>query len=114
MAEDRELLLDPSNQKAFYEEFLNYDGGDVVLRVDRGEEEYAKRPEHFPSEHAFENLLNQAAAWIGSRMVRRHKARGVGVKNLEVTVSVRMDGEDPETTETVRFTAIDGRHRRAS
>ena len=100
-------------RRQLYEELLEVKGGSIELGIERDPKEVAERPDHFVSAEAFDSMMQHITSWIGSRMVRRHNARNVGVGKLQVTVTVRMDDEDPETTEVARFPVIDGSHRRA-
>lgn len=89
------------------------DGPTIVLSVERDDEEYAARPGHFISREAMEELRDQMAAWVGTRMMRRHTTTGKGVKGLEVVVTVKIDGEENgAVTMPLRLQLLpDGSHR---
>ena len=98
-------------QEQLLEELLKQPGGQMAFQIERSDESVEKLPEAFVSEEAFDAMMSQIATFIGTRFMRRQRARGKGVRKLDVLVSMTMDGEDPETTEVVRLPPIDGSHR---
>lgn len=98
--------------QALYDEFLAADGDAVHLKTTPTDRAFAERPDAYISEDAFDRLVQQFRTWVGTRFMRR----GKGIREVEVEVRVKIDGEVASVL-TVPYTPrpiLDGTHRAAS
>jgi hypothetical protein len=88
------------------------DGDTIVLSVERSERRQREQPDRTISAEALEAVVEGARTWTASRLMRFFKGKNRGAQKVEITLTVRLDDEPPNTlTLPARFSVIDGQLR---